>query len=220
MTMQRPPIRIAVFDDHVAMREGLERALAAEGSFEVLSGGGSAGEAVACANTELPDLILLDLNMPGNGLEAVRRLYVESPVVSSVFLSSDDSEHLVSEAFSAGALGFLTKGQSLKSVIQSLKSIAAGQSQFSIGLAAALVSARGVATPWFVGDEFGQLEMTTREEQVLSRFAQGLTVEEIAASIGIGARVVGAVLTNILHKLHELTLFERVLAKQAGANGR
>jgi DNA-binding CsgD family transcriptional regulator len=62
--------------------------------------------------------------------------------------------------------------------------------------------------------------MTAREEQVLSRFAQGLTVEEIAASIGIGARVVGAVLTNILQKLHELTLFERVLAKQAGANGR
>jgi two-component system, NarL family, nitrate/nitrite response regulator NarL len=215
--MQRPPIRIAIFDDHVAMREVFAHALAAEGTFDVVAQGSTADEAIACGNAELPDLMILDIHMPGDGLEAVRRLYLESPVVKSVILSSDDSEHVVSAAFSMGAYGYLEKGQPLSAVISALKLIASGQSQFSPGLASTLLPAGGVATPWLMRDDASQLPLTAREEQILSRYAQGLTLGEIAASIGISDMAAGASLTNILHKLHENTLYESLAAQNSSA---
>jgi two-component system, NarL family, nitrate/nitrite response regulator NarL len=215
MQMQRPPIRIAIFDDHVAMRDVLARALTAEGTFEVVAQGSTADEAIACGPAELPDLMILDIHMPGGGLEAVRRLYLECPIVKSVILSSDDSEHIVSTALSTGAYGYLAKGQPLSAVISDLKLIASGQSQFSPGLASTLLPAQGVATPWQMRDDASELPLTAREEQILSRYAQGLTLEEIAASIGISETTTGASLTNILHKLHENTLYESVAAQTA-----
>jgi DNA-binding NarL/FixJ family response regulator len=215
MWMDRRLISVALFDDHEAMRTGLANALAGEGSFSVVAAGGTADEAVACGNAELPDIMMIDLHMPGDGMAAVRRLYRECPYVKSVILTSDDSEHLVSEAFAAGAFGYLTKGLPLGSLIRELKAIAAGRSQFSPGLAASLIAERGIATPWQVSGLRGQFDMVEREEQILIRYAQGLTVQEIADSIGISLRSAGAYLTNILLKLHERSLFETVLRQQA-----
>ena len=214
MNTRRTQIRIALFDDHAAIRDSMTRALAAEGSFDVVASGGSADEAVASGQNDLPELMLLDLQMPGGGLQAVEKLCRDCPFVKTVILSSDDSEHLVSAAFGAGAFGYLTKGQSLKSIIASLNEIYRGRSQFSAGLASTLIAVRGIATPWHLTDEMGQLSITAREEQILSRFAQGLTVEEIANSIGLAAISVGAYLTNILHKLHQQTLVDRALQLQ------
>ena len=214
MNTRRTQIRIALFDDHAAIRDSMTRALAAEGSFDVVASGGSADEAVASGQNDLPELMLLDLQMPGGGLQAVEKLCRDCPFVKTVILSSDDSEHLVSAAFGAGAFGYLTKGQSLKSIIASLNEIYRGRSQFSAGLASTLIAVRGIATPWHLTDEMGQLSITAREEQILSRFAQGLTVEEIADSIGLAAISVGAYLTNILHKLHQQTLVDRALQLQ------
>jgi two-component system, NarL family, nitrate/nitrite response regulator NarL len=207
-------IRFAIFDNHAAMREVMARALVAEGSFLCIGGGGSADEAVACGQDLLPDIIVTDMQMPGGGLDAIRRLYVLAPFVKVVVLSSDDSEHLVSACLSAGAFGFLTKGQPLRTFIRDLKAIARGESQFSAGLARTLVSAQGVASPWLntlVETEGpSNLAVTPREQQILSRFAQGLTIGEIASAIGVSQSTVTAFLTNILLKLHERTLCERV----------
>ncbi|MEQ1653941.1 MAG: response regulator transcription factor [Hyphomicrobium sp.] len=211
-SLLRRKIRIAVFDDHAAMREALARALDAVGAFEVIGSGANAEDAIACGASLLPDIIVLDLQMPGDGLEALRELYRVAPFVKTSVLSSDDSEHMVSAAFAAGAFGFLTKGQPLTSVIGELKSIADGQSQFSTVLARALVSPQGIAAPWREPDRPGALPITAKEEQILSRYGQGLTVDEIAASIGVGARTVTSVFTNILHKLHEHTMFESALS--------
>jgi two-component system, NarL family, nitrate/nitrite response regulator NarL len=194
------------------MRQGLALALGAGGLLEVVAQGSSADEAVEAANLFLPDVVLVDLHMPGTGLDAVRRIYKESPIVKSVILSSDDSEHLVSAAFSAGAFGFLTKGEPLVSVIDALQKIAAGQAQFSPILAASIVAPRGIATPWHEPDAGGELALTAKEEQILSRYAQGLTADEISSSIGLRPATVGAYLSNILRKLHEQTVLERALA--------
>jgi two-component system, NarL family, nitrate/nitrite response regulator NarL len=211
MISPRPLISVAIFDDHVRVRQSLARALAAEGSFDVVAQGGTAGEAIDCGRAQLPDLMIVDLHMPGRGLDALRCLYQECPAVKCIVLSSDDSEHNISEAFAAGAFGYLIKGQPLAGAIRSMKSIAAGQSQFSTFLAAKIVAPRGVATPWPDADEFAGLAITAREEQVLSRYAQGLTVDEIASSIGVSIAATGAFLTNVLHKLHEQTLLDRIL---------
>lgn len=210
----RAPVRVAIFDDHEVMRQVLSRALSAEGSFEIVAAGASADEAVTCGQALLPDLIVTDLQMPGGGLEAVRRLFQTAPFVKIVVLSSDDSEHMVSACFSAGAFGFLTKGQPLRSMIASLAAVAAGQALFSAGVARTLVSNQGVASPWRGPGDATDLPITAREQQILSRYAQGLTVDEIAASIGVSERTVAAFMTNILHKLHEHTLLEKLLETQ------
>lgn len=210
------PIRIAIFDDHVLMREALSRALSSVAIFDVVASGGSADEAVAGGNALLPDVLVLDLHMPGSGLEAVRRLFRDVPVVKSVVLSSDDSEHSISEAFAAGAFGYLTKGQPLVSVIADLKAVADGQSQFSPGLARSLVSPQGLAAPWRDEPRPWALEITPREEQILSRCAQGLSVAEIASSIGVRPQTVACTFTNILQKLHEHSMFEYALAHADG----
>ncbi len=213
MTLRNLPINIGLFDDHTAMRQGLAQALTADGVLQVVAQGGSADEAVEAANRLLPDVVLLDLHMPGNGLDAVRRIYKASPFVKTVILSSDDSEHLVSASFSAGAFGFLTKGEPLAKVIEAVQKIAGGEAQFSQILAAKIVAPRGIATPWHEPDSGTELALTAREEQILSRYAQGLTADEISSSIGINRASVGAYLTNILHKLHTQNLLERLLAQ-------
>jgi two-component system, NarL family, nitrate/nitrite response regulator NarL len=192
----------------------LASALGAGRAFEIVAQGASADEAVAAANTFLPNVMLIDLHMPGNGLDAVRRVYKQSPIVKTVILSSDDNQHMISEAFSAGASGFLTKGEPLVNVIEALHKIAAGQSQFSPILAAKIVAPRGIATPWHEPDAGGELELTAKEEQILSRYAQGLTTDEISSSTGIRIATVGAYLTNILHKFHEQKLLEGLLADE------
>jgi two-component system, NarL family, nitrate/nitrite response regulator NarL len=212
MISVRPLIRVAIFDDHVRVRQSLAHALEAVGSFDVVAQGGTAAQAIDCGRSDLPDLMIVDLHMPGSGLAALRRLYQDCPVVKCVVLSSDDSEHNISEAFAAGAFGYLIKGQPLAGAIRSMKSIAAGQSQFSAFLAAKIVAPRGVATPWPDADEYAGLPITAREEQILSRYAQGLTIDEIASSIGVSTATAGAFLTNVLHKLHEQTLLDRILA--------
>ncbi len=206
------PIRVAIFDDHELMRETLVRALTAEGSFEVVASGGTAGDAAACGYDVLPDLMLCDLQMPGYGLDAVRQLYLTAPRVAVVVLSSDDSEHLVSAAYSAGAFGFFTKGQPLRQLIADLKDIAHGRSLFSPALARRIVSPQYLATPWSDDGE-PWLAISPREEQILSRYGQGFSIEEIAGSTGLSTSTVGAFLTNILHKLHEQTLLDDLTAR-------
>jgi two-component system, NarL family, nitrate/nitrite response regulator NarL len=213
------PIRIGIFDDHTLMREALGKALSSVGAFDLIASGGSADDAVASCTGLLPDIAILDMQMPGGGLDAVRRLFRDVPVVKSVILSSDDSEHSISAAYAAGAFGFLTKGQPLVNVIADLKAIAAGQSQFSSGLARSLVSLPGLAAPWRDEPKLWDLAITPREEQILSRSAQGLSVAEIASSIGVSQQTVACTFTNILQKLHEHALLTRALASLDGNGG-
>ena len=199
-------IRIALFDDHVPMREALAGAIARDDAFDVVATGGTADEAFACAGDLLPDLIVLDVSMPGGGIEATAKLFQSFPSVKCVILSSNDSEHLVTTALSAGAFAFLIKGQPLRSLIDDLKHIATGRSQISPALAAKILSPIGFAAPWGESSGSSMLELIPREEQILRRQAQGLTCDEIGDSIGVSGATVANFLTNILHKLHSQTL--------------
>ena len=168
------------------------------------------------SSSPLPGLILLDLNMPGDGLEGARRLFLDFPAVKSVMLSTQDDEHIVSTALSAGAYGFLAKGIPTCELANALARIHAGQSEMSSVLAGRLLAQQGFGAPWRSLGETGILEITDREEQVLRRVAQGMTPDETGASIGLSGATVAAVLTNILLKLHEHDLLNHALARLPG----
>jgi two-component system nitrate/nitrite response regulator NarL len=209
-------IRIAIFDDHALVRDALANALSAQPDFEVVATGSSAAEAVATAENHLPHLAILDVSMPGDGLQAALGIVRSVPFVKCVMLSSQDDEHVVSAALAAGAYAFLAKGISVQRLAGELRQVHRGQSYISAALAARLLPG-GFGSPW-IGDDGGEalIEITEREEQILRRLAQGFTVDEIGASIGLSPETVSRFLTNVLIKLHERSLIDDALAHSSG----
>jgi two-component system, NarL family, nitrate/nitrite response regulator NarL len=202
-------IRVALFDDHALIRDQLAAVLNNGYGLDVIATGGTADEAVACAQANLPDVIVLDVNMPGDGLEGARRIYQVCPFVKIVMLSTQDDAHVVSAALMGGAHAFVAKGLPTRDLAAVIQRIHAGQSELTPELAQRLLARQGFAAPWRDGNGGDDIDLTEREEQVLRRIAQGLTPDETGAGIGLTGTVVASILTNILMKLHEHSLLER-----------
>jgi two-component system, NarL family, nitrate/nitrite response regulator NarL len=196
------PVRVAVFDDHALFREMIVRTLSMDPQLEVVANGGSAAVAVEAAGSLLPDIVLLDINMPGDGIVGAREIKTRFPAVRIVMLTSDDSEHTIGAALRAGAFAYVIKGGPARQLVETLHGVMQGKSYISPALAAKLLSTRALGAPWT--DDRGPMpfDVTEREEQILRRLAQGMTNDEIGASIGLSGATVAKFLTNILMKLH------------------
>ena len=203
-------IRVALFDDHVLVRERLAAVLGNGYGLDVVATGGTVDEAVACAQSDLPDVLVLDVNMPGDGIEGARKIYQVCPFVKIVMLSTQDDAHVVSAALMGGAHAFVAKGLPTRDLAAVIQRIHGGQSDMPPELAQRLLAQRGFAAPWHDGKGSDDIDLTEREEQVLRRIAQGLTPDETGAGIGLTGAVVALILTNVLMKLHEHNLLARV----------
>jgi DNA-binding NarL/FixJ family response regulator len=120
-------IRVAIFDDHPIMRGGLLHTFEREEGFEVVGEGGSCAEAVRIAEMLLPDLILLDISMPGDGVEAARIISRNCPAIRIIMLTAHDSEQYVVEALRGGASGYLVKGVSSEELVKSARAVHEGE---------------------------------------------------------------------------------------------
>ena len=211
-------IRIAIFDDHTLIREMIAKSLNTTPGFEVVATGQSAADAIAAAEAHLPDVIIMDINMPGDGIKGAREIKSRFPVVKIIMLTSDDSEHLVSSALRAGAVGYVVKGSPVRQISRAVSDAAKGYSYVSSSLASKLLAPRAFGTPWFDDSATPALEITDTEAQILSRLAQGLTNEEIGAGTGLDGDTVGKFLSNILTKLHDCERADEIV--QAQSSGR
>lgn len=196
-------ISIALFDDHERLRGVLAEMLGREPRIEVVATGASKADAMAVADALLPDVILLDVNMPGDGLECARELKAVYPAINIVMLTSDDSEQTALLALRAGASAVIDKGAPLSAIYRTITNISAGLAYLSPKLAELLMPVSGRGTPWFQTAAAGEIALTYREEQILSRLAQGLTPEEIGPSIGLAPETVLKFQANILRKVHD-----------------
>ena len=204
-------IRIAIFDDHALIREMIAKSLSTMPEFEVVATGQSANEAITAAETLLPDAIIMDVNMPGDGINGARDIKTRFPVIKIIMLTSDDSEHLVNLALRSGAVGYVIKGSPVREIASTIESAMAGYSYISPGLASKLLAPHAFGTPWFDDSEAVTFEITDTEAQILSRLAQGLTNEEIGAGVGLDSSTVAKFLTNILMKLHAFERAEEII---------
>ena len=202
-------IRIALVDDHTRVRDALAAVLGREEDFSVVGTGASADEAVRLAEDLLPDVLLLDINMPGDGIAAARRIFRSCPAVRIVMLTSADDAYLVDAALSAGARGYLIKGEPAFVIAKSIRDAVGERSFIAPSLAARLLSSPGYGSPWDAGSD-SPIELVEREEQILRRLSQGLTYTEIAEGTGLSEAAVAAFVTNILMKLHAQTVAEAV----------
>jgi DNA-binding NarL/FixJ family response regulator len=204
-------IRILVVDDHPVVRGGLVAVLEDESEFQVVGAAGSAEEATALAERHAPEVVLLDLEMPGmDGVEAIPRLADAAPAARVLVFTAYDTDERVFGAIRAGARGYLLKGASAEEIARAVRVVHAGGSYLEPRVAAkvmAQVGAPGRATN----------VLSPREREVLQLVAEGLSNKQIARSLSITERTVKFHVSSILSKLGAGNRTEAVtLAAQQG----
>ncbi len=187
-------IRILVVDDHPMLRQGLVSALEDESDFEVVGSAPSAEEALGLVAELHPDVVLLDLELPGmSGIEAIPQLIAAGPAVRVLVFTAYDTDERVLPAVRAGAQGYLLKGATAADLAHGIRAVAGGGSALEPQVAAKLVAA--VGTPRPVG------QLTGREREVLQHIADGSSGKQIARALGISERTVKFHTASILNKL-------------------
>jgi len=212
-------IRVAVVDDHPLFREGVAHTIRGSGFLEVVGEGASADEAVHLVEDEMPDIVLLDVSMPGGGIEAARAIARAFPIVKIVMLTVSESDEHVAQALEAGAAGYVLKGTSGKDLINTMRAVSRGESYVTPDLAARLLTI-SKRKPQGAGVDGEFADLTRREEQVLDQVAQGLTNKEIAKNLGISEKTVKHCMTNIMQKLQVRNRVEAALAVQRRARAQ
>ena len=195
------PIRVMIVDDHPLVREGIRSIVAAEDGFEIVAEAGSGEEAVKAAARLHPDVVVLDLSMPGEGgLSAVARLKEVAPAARSLILSVHDHPEYVLEAVRAGAHGYIRKDTSPAELRQAIRTVHRGEAFFSSPVAQQLSAA--VRQETHREQQGEKLErLTERERQVLAGIAAGSTSKAIAQQLGLSPRTVETYRENLMRKL-------------------
>ena len=197
-------------DDHPLFREGVSRTLISEADFEVVGEAADAQEAVELARNILPDIILLDISMPGSGIEAARQISRICPVVKLIMLTVSEHDDDVMSALQAGARGYILKGIGGRELVGIIRSVHQGESYVSPDLAARLlVEMRESDSDAVMRDPLS--ELTAREEQILKGVSRGLSNKEIGLELGLQEKTVKHYMTNILQKLQVRNRVEAAL---------
>jgi two-component system, NarL family, response regulator NreC len=200
------PVRVLVVDDHAVVRSGLRSLFDADPGLEVVGEAGNGQEAVFQNRTLKPDVVVMDVVMPGeNGIEATRRVLHERPEAKVLVLSMEDDPSYVREAFDAGASGYVLKEAADAEVVQAVREVAAGGRYVHPALGARLIEAEVQERRRVETDPLSE-----REREVLRLLALGHTNQEIAASLFISVRTAETHRAHIMQKLHLRTRAELV----------
>lgn len=193
------PIRVVVVDDHAIVREGVRGVLDDPAAYAIVGEGASAAEAIAMSESLRPDVLILDISMPGgSGLRAVEAVLARSPATRVLMLSVHDDAEYVRESMRAGAHGYLRKDSAPADVRAAVDAVHAGDAFFSPGITSRIVEALSEGA---TGEEPPPEVLTPRERDVLVGVAQGLANKEIAARLGISRRTVEVHRESLTRKL-------------------
>ena len=195
-----PPIRILIVDDHLIIREGLRLILETEEGFELAGEAADGAEAIRLAGDLHPDIILMDLRMPGmDGLTAIERLHAEQPEIAIVILTTFNEDDLMRRGLRAGARGYLLKDTDRLTLFNTIRAAVRGETLLKPEILTRLLAQSETKPP--AAPAACSLELTGREREVLNDVGRGLRSKEIAARLGISERTVKAHLASIFSKL-------------------
>jgi DNA-binding NarL/FixJ family response regulator len=204
--MSAKPIRVLVADDHAIVRTGIRHVLESEPGFEVVGEAATGADALSLTTELHPDVVVLDISMPGvSGLEVADRLS-QSPGTSRVLIvSMHNNTEYVLESVRAGAHGYLLKDTAATELRDAVRAVCRGESYFSPPVASKLTAAVRGDQP---SAHSGLDQLTGREREVLLGIANGRTNKEIAAQLGISHRTVETHRESLMRKLQIHTVAE------------
>jgi len=208
-------VRILLADDHALFREGLAGIIGAQSDMQVVGEASDGLEAFVKAQELKPDLILMDVQMPGmDGLEAVKQIKQVLPETIFVMLTVRDEDEKLFEAMRNGAQGYLLKEIRSQDMLAMLRGALRGEAALSPALAGRMLTEfRRLSRHDTVGAE-EESALTEREQQVLMRVSEGASDKEIAAALNVSLNTVKTHIRNILSKLHVRTRREAAKAAQ------
>jgi two-component system, NarL family, nitrate/nitrite response regulator NarL len=198
------PVRLLLADDHTLFRQLLRGALADQPRFAIVGEAQDSAEAIRQAHSLKPDIVLMDLHMPGGGgVEATRVLRTELPDVQVVVVTASEDEDDLIAALRAGARGYFLKSASLEQLIQSLETIAAGQAALTPEVTTKLLSHLSKDEPSTSGSRPGATAaaLNERELEILRLVAEGASNRLIASQLYLSENTVRTYLAHVLEKL-------------------
>jgi DNA-binding NarL/FixJ family response regulator len=209
-------IRVLVADDHPTFRRGLCALFASLDAIEVIGEAAHGEAAVSLAADLLPDVVVMDLNMPGlNGVEATRRIVSGNPSVAVLVLTMLDEDESVFAAMRAGARGYVVKGADTDDVLRALESVARGDAVFGPAVASRVLAY--LTRPLSAHDAVLFPELSDREREVLELIARGMSNGEIARRLVLSPKTVRNHASNVFTKLQVRDRAQAVLrARRAG----
>jgi DNA-binding NarL/FixJ family response regulator len=209
-------IRVLIADDHPLFRDGMRGLLGSLPEMEVVGEASSGEQAIELARELQPDVILMDIKMPGiNGIEATREILHTSPRIGVLVVTMFEDDDSVFAAMRAGARGYLLKDSSGQEVGHAIRAVASGEAIFGPGVAQRLISFFSAPSPAVSRRAFP--ELTEREEEILSLVAQGKINQEIAKELFVSLKTVRNHVSNIFLKLQVADRAQAVIrAREAG----
>jgi DNA-binding NarL/FixJ family response regulator len=200
-------IKVALVEDNTSVRESLATILNSSNGFQCVCTCQTAEEALAKLPKAAPDVVLMDINLPGvSGIECTRRLKEQRPDALIIMLTIEEDNERVFRSLEAGATGYLVKNTPPARILEAIEEVHRGGSPMSSHIARMLVrSFHKPARP-----ASADIQLTAREEEVLSFVAQGYRSKEIADALGIGVRTIETHIRNIYEKLHVRSRAEAV----------
>ena len=210
-------IRIAVVDDHPILREGVIGVLSHQQDFKIVGEGASADDAVRIASETHPDLLLLDISMPGGGLEAARRILDTHPGIKTIMLTVSEREEDLNRAMQIGVHGYVLKGITGSDLVATIRAVSRGETYITPQFAARLLSNMRRTGHPAGSTRREQPMLNVREEQILKEVAAGHTNKEIARKLSLSEKTIKHYMTSVLQKLNVRNRVEAVIAMQRNA---
>lgn len=205
-------IRVATVDDHPMFLEGLRRVLKSMGNIDVVAHGTSADDACRIAKEVRPDVMLLDIDMPGSGLDAAERILAEQPQSRIVMLTASVQEDQLSRAIALGVQGYVMKAGGIGELQTAIRSIDRGERYVSVGLAVRALQSRLAEPLPAVPPAQPKSAFTPAERRILDLLAQGHTNKQIAERLDLAVPTVKNALRIAFFKLGVHTRLQALLA--------
>jgi DNA-binding NarL/FixJ family response regulator len=203
-------LRILIADDHEIVRRGLRSLLSARPGWTVCAEAGNGREAIALASQHHPNMVIMDISMPGlNGLEATRRIRKIIPRAEILILSLHYSDQLVHEVLDAGARGYLLKSDATRDLLKAIEALASGRSFFTAGATQIIIDGfsnpQSANTPTLL-----RHRLSAREREIVQLLAEGKSSKEVAVTLGISVKTAETHRANIMRKLEMHSVSELV----------
>ena len=193
-------LRVLIADDHPIFRDGIRALLASVPDFEVVGEAATGEAAIVKAATLQPDVVLMDLQMPGiGGVEATRQILFASPHIRVLIVTMFEDDYSVFTAMRAGARGYIIKGANSTDMLRAIRAVGSGEAIFSPAIAVRLMNFFAAPRPAIPAQTFP--ELSVREREILDLIAQGASNSDIATKLVLSPKTVRNHVSNIFSKL-------------------